>query len=178
VIRRGPRRLDDGLVGLREIEPADAGDLFRWRSQARVRQLFHSGRAPSLPEHQQFVDAYFASDNEDAWFVIEVGGRPAGGVALYRSGPLHEWEAGRIVLDASLRGLAGFRYARRAIALLMEFARAVGHRHMRCEVLADNRVMLGIVRSLGFGENAQGESGGRRFVELVVLLDEENDGTR
>jgi len=176
VIRGGPRRLADGEVALREIAPADAGDLYRWRTQPRVQPLFHSSRDVPWEEHAAFVARYFAPDNDDAWFVIEVAGRPAGAVALYRSGAAGDmgaWEAGRIVFAPEHRGLAAFRLARRAIALLMEHARAAGHGEMRCEVLAENRVMRAIVDSLGFVAIGSGERHGRRYHELAAPLRKE-----
>jgi RimJ/RimL family protein N-acetyltransferase len=170
VIQHGPRRLDDGLMALREISLEDTRDLFLWRQQERLQTLFHSTGAASYEQHEAFVARYFEPGNPDCWFVIEVEGRPAGAVALYRSGPGDSWEAGRIVLAPELRGFKGFRHAKRAIALLMEFARAAGHAHLRCEVLEDNRVMRGIVTSLGFRETGAGERHGRPYRELTAPL--------
>jgi RimJ/RimL family protein N-acetyltransferase len=169
MIRRGPRTHSDGLVALREITPADAADLYRWRMEPRVQPLFHSSRPVPYEEHEAFVARYFEPGNEDAWFAIEVRGRPAGALALYRSGD--GWEAGRIVLSPEHRGLAAFRYAKRAIALLMEHAREAGHHRMRCEVLEENRVMRAIVDSLGFVEIGSGERNGRRYHELAAPLE-------
>lgn len=177
MIRRGPRRLGDDRLSLREIVPGDVDDLFRWRSQPRVQPLFHSTAAVSRQEHGRFVARYFEPDNDDAWFVIEVDREAAGAVALYRTGSAGEWEAGRIVLDARFRGHGGFSRARRAIALLQDFARAAGHVSMRCEVLADNRVMLGIVRSLGFVDQVRDVRNGRPFIELVAPLGEGADAS-
>jgi RimJ/RimL family protein N-acetyltransferase len=173
VIRVGPARLADGAVALREIAPDDAADLYRWRMQPRVQPLFHSSREVPWEEHAAFVARYFEPGNDDAWFVIEVNGQPAGAVALYRSGPGdNSWEAGRIVFAPERRGLGAFRLARRAIALLMAHARAAGHGRMRCEVLEENRVMRAIVDSLGFVEIGSGERHGRRYRELAAALQE------
>lgn len=171
MIRQGPTRLADGPVALREITPDDTADLFGWRGQEHVRPLFHTAGAASYEQHEAFVRRYFEPGNDDCWFVIEVEGRPSGAVALYRPAPgSPEWEAGRIVLGPEFRGYKGFRFARRAIALLMEFARQAGHGEMRCEVLEDNRVMRGIVTSLGFAETGAGERHGRRYREMVAPL--------
>lgn len=171
LIRRGPTRLGDEHLALREIRPADADDLFRWRTQPRVRELFHTSGPSSRELHATFVEQYFSSANEDAWFVIEAEGRAVGSLAFYRRLPPGAgWEAGRIVLDPSVRGLRALRWARQAIALLMVYARASGHASMACEVLAGNRVMLSIVRSVGFRETRRGGNEGREYVVLTADL--------
>jgi len=171
VIQKGPRRLEDGVVTLREITPEDAGNLFHWRRQERLQPIFHTSGAASYEQHEAFIASYFEPANEDCWFVFEVEERPAGTFAIYRPAPGADWETGRMVLAPELRGFKGFRYARQAGALLMEFARAAGHPYMRCEVLETNRVMQGIVTSLGFREKSRGERNGKAYLELVATLD-------
>jgi len=171
LIRRGPTRLGDERLALREIRTADADALFRWRTQPRVRALFHTSGPSSREQHSAFVERYFGSANDDAWFVIEADGRAVGSLAFYRRTPPEAgWEAGRIVLDPSMRGLRALHVARQAIFLLMEYARAAGHDSMSCEVLASNRVMLSIVRWLGFREVGRGWREGREYLALTAAL--------
>ncbi len=172
MIRSGPKVLSDGRVTLREITDGDAENLFLWRSDRSVRGRFHSEGPRDFAGHSAFVAKYFSAENDDCWFVICSDGVDAGAVALYRSGEgaARSWEAGRIVLSPAFRGLHGFNLARRAILLLQEFARQIGHVAMRCEVLESNRVMLAIVRSVGFEAVGGGRRGGRGFLELEATL--------
>lgn len=172
MIHSGPRVLSDGRVTLREIKDSDTENLFLWRSDGSVRGRFHSEGPLDLAGHSDFVAKYFSAENEDCWFVICSDGVDAGAVALYRSGEGADrsWEAGRIVLSPAFRGLHGFNVARRAILLLQEFARQIGHVAMRCEVLESNRVMLAIVRSVGFEQVGSGKRSGRGFLELEATL--------
>lgn len=170
MIRSGPRRLAGERVTLREVEPDDGESLFVWRTQPRLTPLFHSAGPGGREEHLQFVEAYFAPENDDAWFVIEHGGVPVGALALYHPGPRGAREAGRLVMAPGVRGLLAFRLAREAIELLMKFALVRGERRMRCEVMEENRVMRAILSSLGFSVAAVGERAGRPFVEMVAEL--------
>jgi RimJ/RimL family protein N-acetyltransferase len=117
----------------------------------------------------QFFRRYFEDGNEDAWFVVEDQGKPMGALALYRLSP-GRWEAGRLAFDFAYRGLKGFRIAQRAVRLLQDYARAIGHGQMRCEVLEYNKTMLRIVESVGFVPVHSGERDGKRFFELVAPL--------
>lgn len=136
-----------------------------------MRALFHTSGPSSREQHAAFVERYFSSANDDAWFVIEAEGRAVGSLAFYRRVPPEAgWEAGRIVLDPAMRGLRALRLARQAIFLLMEYARSAGHAGMPCEVLAGNRVMLSIVRSLGFRETGRGWREGREYLALAADL--------
>lgn len=171
MIRRGPTRLGDHRLALREVGPADAERLFLWRTQPRARDLFHTPGPASREEHGAFLARYLDPANDDCWFVIEADARPVGSIALYRrpTAPA-EWEVGRFVFDPALRGLGTYRLARQAGILILEFARRAGHRTMFCEILAANRVMLSIVASLGFVVRDRAQRCGRDYLELEADL--------
>lgn len=158
----------DGMVRLREVTRADAGDLYRWRMDERSRPMFRSVDPVPFDVHRAFMERYFAEGNTDHWFVIEAGGVPVGTITLYHlSADGHEAEWGRLVVDPDRRGQG---YGRRALALLIAHARAAGVRKLRCEVLETNAVAASLYTEAGFRRTGVEEAGGRRFVQLELVL--------
>lgn len=171
MIRSGPREVAGGGVRLREVTPGDAADLYRWRMDPGARSMFRNTGVTPFEAHQAFLSRYFQPDNTDRWFVVEVGGEPAGAIALYdlsADGTEAEW--GRFVLAPEHRGRG---WGRKSLALLIEYARSIGMRRLRCEVLAGNATAAGLYRRLGFAETGSYEQDGRRFLELSAELTEE-----
>ncbi len=168
MIRHGPSRLADGDLVLREISPADSERLYRWRMDPANRPMFRDTALVPFDRHERFVARYFEADNTDCWFVIEAGGVPVGTIALYGlSADRAEGEWGRLVIDAGHRGRG---YGKRALGLLIRYAREIGVRRLRCEVLSGNDAAEKLYRAMGFEEVASHEYGGRRFLELVAVL--------
>lgn len=170
MIRDGSREAGDGLVRLREIAPADADELFRWRMDPAARAMFRGTEPVPYGVHLAFLDRYFEPGNDDRWFVIEAAGRPVGAVALYEFAPDGaEAEWGRFVIAPEHRGRG---WGRRALVLLLAQARAAGLRRLRCEVLTGNPAER-LYRSLGFVDAGPPSvaADGRRFLQLAVDLD-------
>lgn len=171
MIRSGPRGIAGGGIRLREVDLEDAEVLYRWRMGPDSRLQFRfTGEVP-FADHQAYVQRYFQPGNDDRWFIIEegeAGGEPVGAIALYEFSPdgtTAEW--GRFVIDPGhrRRGLG-----RRGLELLMEHAREIGVRDLRCEVLAGNAAAEGLYRRLGFAETGSYEHGGRTFRQLALRL--------
>ncbi len=162
------RRLDDGVVALREMRREDARDLYRWRMHPQSRFCFHDTSEVPYEAHERFVDSYFAPTNRDAWFVIEAQGRAVGTISLYNRSPdgrRAEW--GRFVVAPEERGRG---WGRRALTLLIEHARSVGIRELTCDVLASNEAPRALYRALGFVETGVLTVRGREFVTMRLEL--------
>ncbi len=168
MIRSGPREVTGGDVRLREVTPGDAAGLYRWRMDPGARSMFRNTGVTSFAAHQVFLARYFQPDNTDRWFVIEARGEPVGAIALYdvsAGGTEAEW--GRFVIAPEHRG---YGWGRRSLELLIEYARSIGMRRLRCEVLAGNATAAGLYRRLGFAETGSYEEDGRRFLQLAARL--------
>jgi RimJ/RimL family protein N-acetyltransferase len=171
LIRSGLRTAAGGEVRLREIVPADVADLYRWRMDPGTRAMFRGTDPVSIETHRAFLARYFQPDNTDRWFVIEAGGEPVGTIALYDvSADGREAEWGRFVVAPEHRGRG---WGRRGLELLIDHARAIGVRTLRCEVLAGNATAEGLYRRLGFAETGSYEHEGRRFLQLAARLMED-----
>jgi RimJ/RimL family protein N-acetyltransferase len=169
VISHGAREVGQGDVRLREVRPDDAQRLYAWRMDERSRPMFRSTAEVPFATHRQFMERYFREGNTDRWFVIEAEGEPVGTITLYGFSPDgREAEWGRLVVDPALRGRG---YARRALALVIEHARALGVKTLRCEVLEGNDVAAGLYRQAGFLPAGLEEAAGRRFLQLTLDLE-------
>ena len=167
MIRDHDTTIGDGDLRLREITPADAPDLCRWRMEPATRAWFRDAEAVPYDAHRMFVAGYFAADNTDRWFVIETGGEAVGTIALYGFSPdgaAAEW--GRFVIAPERRGRG---WGRRSLELLIEHAHALGVRTLHCEVLSGNGAER-LYRRLGFVETGVSEQDGRRFIRLAAGL--------
>ena len=168
MIGSGPREIAEEDIRLREITPGDSADLYRWRMEPGTRAMFLNTGVVSFETHQVFLARYFRPENTDRWFVIEARGEPVGAIALYdvaADGTEAEW--GRFVIAPEHRGRG---WGRRSLALLIEYARSIGMRRLRCEVLAGNATAAGLYQRLGFMETGSYEDGGRRFLRLAASL--------
>lgn len=168
MIHAGPREIADGEIRLREVTPADAGDLYRWRMEPATRAQFRGVGEVPFAAHQAYLARYFEPANSDRWFVIEAAGEPVGAIAIYDLSPdgtQAEW--GRFVIDPERRGRG---WGRRSLELLIVHARDLGVRRLRCDVLAGNAVAAGLYRHLGFAETGAYESESRRFLQLALSL--------
>lgn len=164
----GPRSTGDGVLTLREVRRADAARLHQWRNHPASREMFHSTAEIPYQTHLRFLERYFDADNRDAWFVAEAEGRPVGSIVLYdlsADGSTAEW--GRFVIAPEERGRG---YGRRALCLLIEWARERGVRELRCDVLASNQGPRRLYRELGFRETGALQAGGREFVTMRALI--------
>lgn len=168
MITSGPRAFGDGEIRLREVTPADAADLYRWRMDPASRSQFRGNGEVPYAAHEAYLARYFAPENTDRWFVIEAEGVPVGAIALYdlaADGRTAEW--GRFVISPEHRGRG---WGRRSLALLIDHARALGVRDLRCEVLAGNAVAAGLYERLGFRATDTYEHEGRSFTCLALPL--------
>lgn len=157
-----------GALRLREVGSTDVENLYRWRIEPSTRAMFRDDGELPLARHRAFVASYLRSECTDHWFVIEVEGRPVGTIALHDfSADRTEAEWGRFVIAPEYRGQG---WGRRALLLLLDHARAIGVRRLRCEVLASNSTAGSLYRSLGFADDGSYELGGRRFQRLVADL--------
>ncbi len=168
MISAGPREAGDASFRLREVRPADSGDLYLWRMDPESRLMFRSVEEVSRETHARFLARYFRPLNRDQWFVIEADGHAVGAIALYglsSDGSEAEW--GRLVVAPGSRGNG---YGKRALALLVEHAREIGVRSLRCEVVAGNGAAEAIYDALGFRETGREEIEDRTFRYLVREL--------
>jgi RimJ/RimL family protein N-acetyltransferase len=175
LIGSGPHEISGGEVRLREVTPGDSADLYRWRMEPDARAMFLNTGVVPFEVHQAFLARYFQRDNTDRWFVIEARGEPVGAIALYEvsaDGTEAEW--GRFVIAPEHRGRG---WGRRSLALLIEYARSIGMRRLRCEVLAGNATAARLYQRLGFAETGSYEEGGRRFLRLAARLTPMGDRT-
>jgi RimJ/RimL family protein N-acetyltransferase len=142
----------DGVVSLREVTPADSANLYRWRMDPSARPMFRYSDVVPIEAHRAFVERYFLPGNRDRWYVIEADGHAVGALAIYdvsADGSEAEW--GRFVIAPEHRGHG---WGRRALRLLVEHARTLGLRRLRCEVRAGNPAER-LYRGLGFVEPEQ-----------------------
>jgi dTDP-4-amino-4,6-dideoxygalactose transaminase/RimJ/RimL family protein N-acetyltransferase len=159
-----------GALRLREVTAADAEELYRWRMEPTARAMFRNTGIVPFDTHRTLVERYLQPECTDHWFVIEAEGRRVGTIALYSvsaDGRKAEW--GRFVIAPEHRGQG---WGRRALRLLVDHARALGVRRLRCEVAADNPGAEGLYRSLGFADDGAYEVEGRRFLRLTATLRE------
>lgn len=156
------------MIRLREVTPADAADLYRWRMDPETRRQFHDTREVPYEAHLAFVERHFDPANTDRWLIVEASDEPVGAIALYDLSPDGaEAEWGRFVIAPEHRGKG---WGRRALELLIEHARGLGVRRLRCEVLAGNTAAEELYRRLGFTETGSYQDGGRTFRRLSLTL--------
>ncbi len=168
MIASGPREIGDARFRLREITPADSLHLYRWRMDPASRPMFRQTEEVSFAAHETYLARYFAQDNADRWFVMEAAGRPVGAIALLGPDATRgEAEWGRLVVAPEARGRG---HGRKALSLLIEYARGIGLRRLRCEVLAGNAPAEALYRELGFLEIGSDEPGARVFRYLAREL--------
>ena len=169
MIASGPPTISDGIVTLREVRREDAPDLYRWRMDPQSRAMFHSTDLVPYGTHLRFFERYFEPGSTDAWFIIEAGEEAVGTIVLYdlsTDGTEAEW--GRFVIAPERRGRG---YGRRALSLLLAYARGRGIRRLRCSVLASNAWARKLYRDLGFLETGSVAHGGRAFVNMLLTSD-------
>ncbi|MCP4655082.1 MAG: GNAT family N-acetyltransferase [bacterium] len=168
MIHQGPTSVGDGELTAREIRPDDAGLLYRLRMDPQTRPMFRHTEGVPFGDHERFLERYFAADNTDCWFVVEVSGQPVGSMALVGLDPQRgEGETGRLIVAPEHRGRG---YARRAMQLLIRFAAEIGLSRLRGEVLEANVVQRRNLAGLGYRETGTFTSGDRRFVEVRLPL--------
>lgn len=170
VIGKGDRVVAEagGAVRLREVGTADAAALYRWRMEPSARAMFRDAGVVPFARHRALVADYLRPECTDQWFVVEAEGCPVGAIALYRfsaDGTEAEW--GRFVIAPEHRGRG---WGRRALSLLLEYARTLGVRRLRCRVAADNPPADALYRSLGFADDGVERIGERRFRRLIASL--------
>ncbi|MFL6232366.1 MAG: GNAT family N-acetyltransferase [Thermoanaerobaculia bacterium] len=160
------------MIRLREVTRADAADLYRWRMDPETRRQFHDTREVPYEAHLAYLDRHLAPANTDRWLIVEAAGEPVGAIALYdlsADGSEAEW--GRFVIAPEHRGKG---WGRRALELLIDHARELGLRRLRCEVLAGNAAAEELYRRLGFTETGSYQDGGRTFRRLCLALTKED----
>lgn len=160
------------MIRLREVTPADAADLYRWRMDPETRRQFHDTREVPYEAHLAFVQRYFDPANTDHWLIVEASNEPVGAIALYDFSPDGaEAEWGRFVIAPEHRGKG---WGRRSLELLIDHAREIGVRRLRCEVLAGNTAAEELYRRLGFTETGSYQDGGRTFRRLSLTIPKES----
>ncbi len=170
MIGTGPRVVAEtgGTVCLREVGAADAEALYRWRMEPSARAMFRDTGVVPFARHRAVLADYFRPECTDRWFVVEAAGCPVGAIALYdfsHDGTEAEW--GRFVIAPEHRGRG---WGRRALRLLLEHARNLGVRRLRCRVAAENPAAESLYRSLGFTDDGVERIGDRRFRRLIATL--------
>jgi len=168
VISSGPREIGEADFRLREITPADSQNLYRWRMDPSSRPMFRSTEKVPFEAHATLLARYFSPDNGDRWFVIEANGTPVGAITLHEpsaGGTEAEW--GRLVVAPEARGRG---YGKRALTLVIEYARRIGLSRLSCEVLAGNAAAEAIYSELGFRETGHDETEERVFRHLAKEL--------
>ncbi|MFY9552708.1 MAG: GNAT family N-acetyltransferase [Thermoanaerobaculia bacterium] len=168
MISSGPREIGEADFRLREVTPADSQNLYCWRMDPSSRPMFRSTEKVPFEAHASLLARYFSPDNRDRWFVIEADGAPVGAITVHEP-PAGSTEAewGRLVVAPEARGRG---YGKRALTLLIEYARRTGLSRLRCEVLVGNAAAETIYRELGFHETGREESEGRVFRYLAMEL--------
>jgi RimJ/RimL family protein N-acetyltransferase len=161
-------RLSDGVVSLREIAPGDAEFLYQVRMDPLSRPMFRNVELVPYESHERMVRKYFETRSGDRWFLIEAGGKAVGTISLYGfedEGRRCEW--GRFVIAPEWRksGLG-----RRALRLLLDYARSVGVERAHCEVLAGNTAAQRLYQEAGFVQTGESDYHGRTFLELSCDL--------
>jgi RimJ/RimL family protein N-acetyltransferase len=160
------------VIRLREVTRADAADLYRWRMDPQTRTRFRDTREVPYEAHLAYLERYLAPANTDRWLIVEAAGEPVGAIALYDLSPDGaEAEWGRFVIAPEHRGKG---WGRRSLELLIDHAREIGVRRLRCEVLAGNAAAEGLYRRLGFTETGSYQDGGRTFRRLALRLTKED----
>lgn len=167
MITKGPREIGDGIVRLREVQREDAPQLYEWRMQPETRSMFRNTDPIPYETHVAFLERYFEPGNDDRWFMIEDADGVVGALALYEIEPDGRAEWGRLLIDPAKRGRG---YARRATALMLAYARAVGMTEVHCEILAENLSSLQVNRAAGFVDVGERSVDGRRFILLSHSL--------
>ncbi len=170
-----PFLLSDGDLTLRSISSADADLIVRWRNRPDVHEQLFSAKPPTREGH----DAWFAQQavrGDRVDFIIEVGGRSVGTIAL------SDIDLGRRTADYGvLLGepeMRGHRAASRASRLLLDYAhQTLGLHEITLALFADNAAARRLYDKLGFvvraskkGEDSTVEkSGQQRQVTRMVL---------
>lgn len=168
VISSGPREIGDANFRLREVTPADSQNLYCWRMDPSSRPMFRSTAEVPFETHAALLTRYFSAENLDRWFVLEADGAPVGSITLHGpQGADDEAEWGRLVVAPESRGRG---YGKKALGLLIAYARQIGLSRLRCEVLAGNAAAEAIYEELGFRETGRGETEGRVFRYLAREL--------
>lgn len=167
MLEQRPPALSDGVVSLREIAREDSRLLYEWRFQAGTRAMFRNQNVPPFESHERMLHHYFKSVSRDRWFLIEARGEPVGAIAVYNFSEdgLCEW--GRFVIAQKARGIG---YGRRALRLLLEYARRIGVRRLTCQVLSTNLPALQLYTSLGFMKVSEIDDHGRMFLSMALDL--------
>jgi RimJ/RimL family protein N-acetyltransferase len=130
--------------------------------------MFRNAEIAAFESHQAMIQAHLDSDSADCWFLIEAAGVPVGTVALYNfshDGRVCEWGRFTIAPEARNKG-----YGRRALKLLIGYARAIGVTRLMCDVLAINAIAVNLYRDLGFAEIGAYEHAGRSFLTMAANL--------
>lgn len=169
MLARGSETITDGIISLREISRSDSKLLYTWRMDASSRTMFRDTAVAAFDFHLSVIERYLNSDSLDCWFLIEVEGGPVGTLSLYNfteGGRVCEW--GRFVIAPEARNRG---YGRRALKLLMAYARSAGVKRMKCEVLATNGIALHLYCDLGFAQSGVHDHDGRNFLTMTADLD-------
>ncbi len=169
MLTRDAQAISDGVVSLREISRSDAELLYAWRMDPGSRMMFRCTEVVPFDFHRSMIEQYLTTASPDRWFLAEADGRPVGTLSLYNfteRGRVCEW--GRFVIAPEARCLG---YGRRALKLLMSYARTSGVHRLKCEVLATNTVALHLYRDLGFTQTGRHEHDGRCFLAMMADLD-------
>jgi len=170
MIHEGPTTLADDELSLREVttDEIDIQALYELRMDDETRHMFRHTSVVSYEDHVRFVTRYFAEENNDCWFVVEVGAQIVGTLALCdldREQGI--CELSRVIIAPRFRGRG---YGKRAVQLLHRFAGELGFERIRAEVLASNTVQRNNLAGIGYADGDAYTIDGRRFVEVHLQL--------
>ena len=159
--------LTDGTIALRPIRADDVALLFEWRNDPENRKMFRDDRPLNFNCHCRFVERRIER-GEDYWWIIEAASVPSGTISLYNfDANRRTCEFGRFIVGREHRGQG---YGRRALALVVEFARSMQVERIACEVLSSNVQASGLYGSLGFAVKRVTDEGARQFQWMEAEL--------
>lgn len=135
------------MILLRPLEPGDAADLFRWRSEHEVDLWAYDDPPVDMDQHLAWFERALA-DRDRLGRIILWNGAPCGLLTLKGlSSPQQRAQLGWYIGEAEARGRGAGRAAH---ALGLDEAFGLGLRRVWSEVIAGNEIALKAQLAAGF----------------------------
>ncbi|MBI1406767.1 MAG: GNAT family N-acetyltransferase [Caulobacter sp.] len=161
------------MIDLRDLEPGDEEQLYRWRLEPEVERWMSDAAVPDRGAHQRWFVDLLAGDDGRGWMITR-GDAPAGlltltGLASHHRRGSWNWFVG----DAASRG-RGVGRAAQALGLDKAFL-DLGLDKVWAEVMADNDGAMKLQAAAGFMREGYLrehvlKNGERRDVVLLGIL--------
>lgn len=161
------------MIDLRDLEPGDEEQLYRWRQEPSVDRWMSDAAVPDRGAHQRWFVDLLAGHDGRGWMITR-DGKPAGimtltGLASHHQRASWNWFVG----DAESRG-RGIGRAAQVLGLDKAFCE-MGLDKVWAEVMADNDNALKMMTATGFVREGylRGhvlKAGQRRDVVLLGIL--------